>query len=250
MSRGLEEHRIPPTLLIAATFDDAASKYKISTYCNIALFQAAFPQAPPILRATPSSSIATSPDNPPTPYLSFGWATLPHYSLFAIIMLSLTNKMQSGAAVRRNAFTAAAQPVAIRPTRVQLGRRQSVPVVCAVAAAEAETKSGVAKLRFQRGSVFKVRRVLDTIRGESYENALILMEYMPYRACEKIIKALMSAAANAKHNQSASKSKLYVSEAMADQGPMYKRFTERAQGRAFRINKPTFHLEIKLEERA
>jgi large subunit ribosomal protein L22 len=38
----------------------------------------------------------------------------------------------------------------------------------------------------------QVRRVLDTIRGRSYEDALILMEYMPYRACEKIIKALIS----------------------------------------------------------
>ncbi len=38
----------------------------------------------------------------------------------------------------------------------------------------------------------QVRRVLDTIRGRSYEDALILMEYMPYRACEKIVKALIS----------------------------------------------------------
>lgn len=58
------------------------------------------------------------------------------------------------------------------------------------------------------------------------------------------------AAANAKHNQGATKTKLVVSEAMADQGPMYKRFQERAQGRAYRINKPTFHLTLKVEERA
>lgn len=38
----------------------------------------------------------------------------------------------------------------------------------------------------------QVRRVLDTIRGRSYEEALILMEYMPYRACEKILKCLLS----------------------------------------------------------
>lgn len=38
----------------------------------------------------------------------------------------------------------------------------------------------------------QVRRVLDTIRGRSYEEALILMEYMPYKACEKILKALIS----------------------------------------------------------
>lgn len=38
----------------------------------------------------------------------------------------------------------------------------------------------------------QVRRVLDTIRGCSYEDALVLMEYMPYRACERIVKALIS----------------------------------------------------------
>jgi hypothetical protein len=34
--------------------------------------------------------------------------------------------------------------------------------------------------------------VLDVIRGRSYEEALMLVEYMPYRACEKIVKVLMS----------------------------------------------------------
>lgn len=38
----------------------------------------------------------------------------------------------------------------------------------------------------------QARRVLDTIRGRSYEEAIMLMEYMPYRACEKIIKCLKS----------------------------------------------------------
>ena len=38
----------------------------------------------------------------------------------------------------------------------------------------------------------KVRRVLDVIRGRSYEDAIVMMEYMPYRACEHIIKALKS----------------------------------------------------------
>lgn len=41
-------------------------------------------------------------------------------------------------------------------------------------------------------SVMQVRRVLDVIRGKSYEDALILCEYMPYRACEPICKALLS----------------------------------------------------------
>lgn len=38
----------------------------------------------------------------------------------------------------------------------------------------------------------QVRRILDVIRGRSYEEALMLAEYMPYRACETILKVLMS----------------------------------------------------------
>lgn len=38
----------------------------------------------------------------------------------------------------------------------------------------------------------QVRRVLDVIRGRTYEDALLMMEYMPYKACEKIIKLLVS----------------------------------------------------------
>jgi large subunit ribosomal protein L22 len=42
---------------------------------------------------------------------------------------------------------------------------------------------------------------------------------------------LLQAAANAKNNNGAAKSKLYVAEAFADQGPILKRFRCRAQGR-------------------
>lgn len=113
---------------------------------------------------------------------------------------------------------------------------------------EAEQKYGVAHFRFQRGSAHKVRRILDVLRGRPYEQCVKMMELMPYRACEPILKTLKSAAANAKNRTSAMKSKLVVGEAYADEGPILKRFRCRAQGRGFRIAKPTFHLTIRLEE--
>ena len=54
--------------------------------------------------------------------------------------------------------------------------------------------------RYIRISPYKVRRVLDQIRGRSYREALIILEFMPYRACEPVLKVLRSAAANAEHN--------------------------------------------------
>jgi large subunit ribosomal protein L22 len=98
--------------------------------------------------------------------------------------------------------------------------------------------------RYIRTSPFKVRRVLDQIRGKSYQEALILLEFMPYRACEPIVKVLRSAVANAEHNAGLDKTKLVVSQAYADQGPVLKRFRPRAQGRAYQIRKPTCHITV------
>ncbi|MGF1567899.1 MAG: 50S ribosomal protein L22 [Nodosilinea sp.] len=98
--------------------------------------------------------------------------------------------------------------------------------------------------RYVRMSPRKVRRVLDQIRGKSYRDALIILEFMPYKACEPVTKVLRSAVANAEHNNGLDPVNLVVSEAFADAGPALKRFRPRAQGRAFQIRKPTCHITI------
>ncbi len=98
--------------------------------------------------------------------------------------------------------------------------------------------------RYIRMSPHKVRRVLDQIRGRSYREALIILEFMPYRSCEPVLKVLRSAAANAEHNLGFDRASLVVSTAYADQGPTLKRFRPRAQGRAYQIRKPTCHITI------
>ncbi len=101
-----------------------------------------------------------------------------------------------------------------------------------------------ASARYVRMSPFKVRRILDQIRGRSYREALIILEFMPYRACEPILKVLRSAVANAEHNEGLPPASLVVSEAYADQGPVLRRYRPRAQGRAYQIRKPTCHITI------
>lgn len=98
--------------------------------------------------------------------------------------------------------------------------------------------------RYIRMSPFKVRRVLDQIRGRSYREALIILEFMPYRACEPVLKVLRSAVANAEHNQGYTPADLVITQAFADQGSVLKRFRPRAQGRAYQIRKPTCHITI------
>ena len=97
-------------------------------------------------------------------------------------------------------------------------------------------------------SPFKVRRVLDQIRGRSYEEALMILAFMPYRACQPVLKVLSSAAANAKHNYGMDKKKLVVDQIFADEGPKLKRIRPRAQGRAYKILKPTCHITVILTE--
>jgi len=114
---------------------------------------------------------------------------------------------------------------------------------------ETEEKEAVCYLRGVRMSASKVRRVLDVIRGKSYEECLIMLEFMPYRSCEPILSALFSAASNAKNNLGMNKAKLYVSECYADGGATMKRFTPRAQGRPFSIRKRTCSIVLKMKER-
>lgn len=98
--------------------------------------------------------------------------------------------------------------------------------------------------RYIRMSPHKVRRVLDQIRGRSYREALIMLEFMPYRACDPVLKVLRSAAANAEHNEGLDRASLVISQAYADGGPALRRFRPRAQGRAYQIRKPTCHITI------
>ena len=98
--------------------------------------------------------------------------------------------------------------------------------------------------RYIRGSVSKVRRVLDQIRGRTYRDALIMLEFMPYRSTGPITKVLRSAVANAEHNLGLEPASLVITSASADMGPSMKRYRPRAQGRAFAIKKQTCHISI------
>ena len=101
--------------------------------------------------------------------------------------------------------------------------------------------------KYIRMSPTKIRRVLRQIKGKTYSEALLLLEFMPYASCTPIIKVLRSATANARNNFGMDETKLVIKSAFADQGPTMKRFRPRAQGRAYRILKATSHITIVME---
>lgn len=106
------------------------------------------------------------------------------------------------------------------------------------------TKSVKAVAKYIRMSPHKVRRVLNQIRGCSYKEALLILEFLPYRAVDPIWEVLYSAASNAQNNYNLDKKKLFIHKVYADEGPKLKRIRARAKGRAYRILKPTCHITV------
>lgn len=101
-----------------------------------------------------------------------------------------------------------------------------------------------AKTSHVRQSPYKVRRVLDLVRGLPVAEAEIVLAHTQRRASDPILKTLRSAVANAEHNFALDADELVVAEAYADEGPTIKRYRPRARGRATRIRKRTSHITI------
>ncbi len=117
----------------------------------------------------------------------------------------------------------------------------------AQARAESRDNRPHADARMIRMSPYKVRSVLDVIRGKSYIEAVALLNAMNKAACEPVLKVVNSAAANAENNLNMNKDTLYVAECFADQGPTLKRMRARAKGRGARILKRTSHITVILD---
>ncbi len=106
----------------------------------------------------------------------------------------------------------------------------------------------VAKYRRANISAQKVRLVADQIRGMNVEQAEQLLTFSPKKAAQIVKKALMSAVANAEHNNGLDVDELYVSSIFVDEGPTLKRGRARAKGRGTRILKRTSHITVKVAE--
>lgn len=97
-------------------------------------------------------------------------------------------------------------------------------------------------------SAHKARRVIDQIRGRSYEETLMILELMPYRACYPIFKLIYSAASNANHNKGFNKGDLILFKAEVNKGPTRKKLKPQARGRSYLIKRPTCHITIVLKD--
>ena len=104
--------------------------------------------------------------------------------------------------------------------------------------------------KYVRISPYKVRVVLDLVRGKAVNEAVAILENCPKAGALPVKKVLQSAAANAEHNYGMNAADLFVAECYADMGPTLKRMQPMAHGRGFRILKRTSHITVILDAKA
>jgi large subunit ribosomal protein L22 len=103
--------------------------------------------------------------------------------------------------------------------------------------------------RTVRQSARKMRLVIDQIRGRGVPEAYAILRFSKKHAAKQIHKVLKSAVANAeqraqRENVPLDVDGLRVRYAVVNEGPVLKRFTSAAMGRATPIRKRTSHVEI------
>src|SRR5215207_637923 len=128
------------------------------------------------------------------------------------------------------------------------------PAAKKTAARREPAVSARALMRGTRQSPYKMRLVIDQIRGKDVNEALALLTFSKKHAAKQISKTLKSAVANAEQaarstNAALDVDALYIKHAVINEGPKLKRFMPAAQGRATPIQKRTSHVEIVVAER-
>ena len=100
-----------------------------------------------------------------------------------------------------------------------------------------------------RMSPRKMRLVANEVRGYEFPEAVDTLKSLPKKASRLILKAVMSAAANAKViNPEIEEESLFVKKIFVDAGPVWKRFRPRARGKADRILRRTSKLTVVLSD--
>ena|SRR5436190_12369983 len=132
---------------------------------------------------------------------------------------------------------AAAKPAAPSPSRIEYTPRQAR-----------------AFQRSTRQSPYKMRLVIDQIRGKSVNEALALLAFSKKHAAKQIEKVVKSAVANAEYaarneNATLDVDELFIKHAVINEGIKMKRWTPAAMGRATPMIKRTSHVEVIVAER-
>jgi large subunit ribosomal protein L22 len=103
-----------------------------------------------------------------------------------------------------------------------------------------------AKLRYLKIGPKKVRLVINLIRGKKVIRAIEILSTTNKKSAKPVLKLLMSAVANAKHNHKLVLEDLRVTMIKVDEGPALSRWMPKARGRATPLKLRTSHITLEL----
>jgi len=107
-----------------------------------------------------------------------------------------------------------------------------------------------AKSKYIRISPYKLRPVVDAIRGFRLDKAVAWLNTRALKKTRPVVKTILSAYANGKNIQPnvSSMAEFVIKEIRVDQGPIIKYYKPGAMGRAMVQRKRLSHLQVILEK--
>ena len=102
--------------------------------------------------------------------------------------------------------------------------------------------------KYQRVSPRKTRLVAKNVVGMGVEEALNVLRFTPNKPAGVLYGVVKSALANASQLGGVDVDAMVDKEIGVNEGPTWKRFMPRAQGRATKIHKRTSHITVILAE--
>ncbi|MCX8278405.1 MAG: 50S ribosomal protein L22 [Dehalococcoidia bacterium] len=97
-------------------------------------------------------------------------------------------------------------------------------------------------------SDYKLRLVIDQIRGKMVVDVFPMLRFMTSPAAAEILKILKAATANAENNDLQSRDDLKIVRITADKATWVRRFRPKARGRVGAFDRPTSHVIIEVDE--
>lgn len=98
--------------------------------------------------------------------------------------------------------------------------------------------------KYQRVSPRKMRLVARNVTGYGLQEVMSILRFTPNKSAAILLKTVASASANAKSLHGYDLDDLYLKEVLVNEGPSWKRFLPRAQGRATKIHKRMSHITV------
>jgi large subunit ribosomal protein L22 len=103
--------------------------------------------------------------------------------------------------------------------------------------------------KYIRRSPKKIRYIANEVRNMLVSDAVAYLEHMPHMGAMNLRRVILSASANASvKNPDVSTDDLYIKEVVVGAGPVLKRISPRARGRADRMIKRTAHITVVLTD--